>query len=90
MRPGAPFNRNQVTAFLEQRKIATRLLFAGNLTRQPAYRDAPYRIAAPLPNTDFVMNQVFWIGVFPGITAPMMDYVLEIMHALPKTVEQAR
>ena len=68
MRPGAPFTRNQVIGYLEQRKIATRLLFAGNLLRQPAYRDIPHRVVGTLENTDFVMNNVFWIGVYPGIT----------------------
>ena len=83
VRPGAPFNRNQVIAFLEQRKIATRLLFAGNLLRQPAYRDIRHRVVGTLDNTDFVMNNVFWIGVYPGITEPMLDYVLDTLHQLP-------
>ncbi len=84
VRPGAPFTRNDATHFLETRKIATRLLFGGNLVRQPAYRNAPHCVAGSLENTDFVMNHVFWIGVFPGITAAMMDYVVETMHALPR------
>src|SRR5579863_10489569 len=68
VRPGGPLGRNAVIEYLETRKIATRLLFAGNLTRQPAYREAKFRVAGTLENTDFVMNQVFWIGVYPGIT----------------------
>jgi CDP-6-deoxy-D-xylo-4-hexulose-3-dehydrase len=80
VRPGAPFTRNQVIAYLEQRKIATRLLFAGNLLRQPAYRDVPHRVVGTLENTDFVMNNLFWIGVYPGITTEMLDYVLETFH----------
>jgi CDP-6-deoxy-D-xylo-4-hexulose-3-dehydrase len=80
LRPGAPFNRNQVINYLEQRKIATRLLFAGNLLRQPAYRDIPHRVVGTLENTDFVMNNLFWIGVYPGITNEMVDYVLETFH----------
>lgn len=85
VRPGAPFTRNQVTRFLEERKIATRLLFGGNLTRQPAYRDAEYRIAAPLANTDFVMERVFWIGVYPGISPVMIEHTLGAFYELAKT-----
>jgi CDP-6-deoxy-D-xylo-4-hexulose-3-dehydrase len=84
VRPESPWTRNQITRHLEDHKIATRLLFGGNLARQPAYQNAPHRIAAPLTNSDFVMNRVFWIGVFPGITPPMIDYVLEMMHAIPR------
>ena len=84
MRPDAPFTRNQAIAFLEERKIATRLLFAGNLLRQPAYQGhASIASSDRLQNTDFVMNQVFWIGVYPGITAEMLAYVLEIFHQMP-------
>jgi CDP-4-dehydro-6-deoxyglucose reductase, E1 len=85
VRPGAPFTRNAVIEYLEHRKIGTRLLFAGNLVRQPAYRDVRYRITGKLDNTDFVMNQVFWIGVYPGITADMLDYVAESFHCLVST-----
>jgi len=60
---------------LEGKKIATRLLFGGNLLRQPAYKDCEYRVIGELPITDFVMNNVFWIGVYPGLTRPMLDYV---------------
>ena len=77
VRPDAPFSRAEIIRFLEQRKIATRLLFGGNLIRQPAYRDVPYRAVGDLANTDRVMNQLFWIGVYPGITAQMLEYVLE-------------
>jgi CDP-6-deoxy-D-xylo-4-hexulose-3-dehydrase len=82
VRPEAPFTRNQAVDYLESRKIATRLLFGGNLTRQPAYRDAKYRSIGDLPNTDFVMSQVFWIGVYPGITEPMVEYTLDTLRAL--------
>jgi CDP-6-deoxy-D-xylo-4-hexulose-3-dehydrase len=83
VRPEAPFSRNQVTRYLEEHKIATRLLFGGNLVRQPAYKDSPRRVIGSLKNSDFVMNQVFWIGVYPGITPAMLDYTLEVMRALP-------
>jgi CDP-4-dehydro-6-deoxyglucose reductase, E1 len=84
VRPGAPFHRNQVIAHLEQRKIATRLLFGGNLVRQPAYKDVRHRIAAPLTNTDFIMENVFWIGVYPGISSAMVDYMVESFQSIPK------
>ena len=82
VRPGGPLTRNAVIQHLEERKIATRLVFAGNLTRQPAYQDVRYRIAGSLENTDFVMNNVFWIGVYPGIRGEMLAYVLETFHSL--------
>ena len=82
VRRDAPFSRNQVIQELESRKIATRLLFGGNLVRQPAYRDIQYRIAAPLKNTDFVMDQVFWIGVYPGLGMPAIDYMVESLHGV--------
>ena len=63
-------------AWLEAAGIATRQLFAGNLTRQPAYRDADYRVAGDLANTDLIMREGFWIGVYPGLTAEMSDYVV--------------
>jgi CDP-6-deoxy-D-xylo-4-hexulose-3-dehydrase len=77
VRSGAPFTRNQVVQFLESKKIATRLLFGGNLVRQPAYKNAPHRVVMPLTNADFVMNNVFWIGVYPSLTLEMLDYVVE-------------
>lgn len=80
VRPGAPFNRDDVTQHLEQRKIATRLLFGGNLVRQPAYRDIEKRVIGDLRNSDFVMNNVFWIGVYPGIDRNKIDYVVSVFE----------
>jgi CDP-6-deoxy-D-xylo-4-hexulose-3-dehydrase len=77
VRQDAPFTRQDLIAALEAKKIATRLLFAGNLLRQPAYQDCEYRAIGELPNTDFVMNNVFWIGVYPGLTTEMLDFVAE-------------
>jgi CDP-6-deoxy-D-xylo-4-hexulose-3-dehydrase len=80
VRADAPLDRNAVIARLEAAKIATRLLFAGNLTRQPAYRDVEQRTPVSLENTDFVMTNTFWIGLYPGLTPPMLEYVLEVLH----------
>ncbi len=77
VRPDAPFSREQVIRRLHGRKIATRLLFGGNLTRQPAYEQVPYRVVSSLENTDFVMRQLFWVGVYPGLTREMIDFMLE-------------
>jgi CDP-4-dehydro-6-deoxyglucose reductase, E1 len=79
VRPGAPFERDDLTRALESNKIGTRLLFAGNLVRQPAYEGCEFRTIGDLPNTNFVMNNVFWVGVFPGLTKPMLDFVAETM-----------
>ena len=73
----APFKRDQLTKALETNKIGTRLLFAGNLLRQPAYEGWEYRVVGEMTNTDYVMNNVFWIGVFPGLTREMLDYIAE-------------
>ncbi len=84
VREEAPFSRDQVVRYLEDHKIATRLLFGGNLTRQPAYREVPYRVVGDLKNSDFVMNRVFWVGVYPGISKPMRDYMIQVFHEIPK------
>lgn len=83
IRPEAPFTRNQVVEYLEEHKIQTRLLFGGNLLRQPAYRDVQYRIGGSLKNADFVMTQVFWLGVYPGLSPPMLEHVLKTLHSVP-------
>ena len=86
LRQNVRFGRSQLIQELERRKISTRLLFAGNLVRQPAYRNVPHRVASSLTNTDFVMNQVFWVGLFPGITSSMLDYVLDSFHEIADTI----
>ena len=82
VRPESGLTRNHVVTSLETRKIATRLLFGGNLIRQPAYRDIPHRVVGDLTNTDFVMNHVFWIGVYPGITGEMLEYMVDVFHQI--------
>ncbi|HEY0393194.1 MAG TPA: lipopolysaccharide biosynthesis protein RfbH [Candidatus Elarobacter sp.] len=73
--PGAPVDRNTLARRLNDRKIGTRLLFAGNLVRQPAYADVTYRVAGSLPNADTIMNDVFWVGTFPGLGDAEIDFV---------------
>lgn len=80
VRPEAPFTRSELVRFLEGRNIATRLLFGGNLTRQPAYADVPYRVEGDLTTSDLVAESTFWVGVFPGLTDEMLDYVIESFH----------
>lgn len=83
VKPDAPFSRMEVTRFLEERKIDSRTLFGGNLVRQPAYRDVQHRVIGNLTNSDLVMNQLFWIGVYPGLRSEMLEYVIEILHSVP-------
>jgi len=80
VRPESGLERDEVIRFLDSRKIGTRLLFGGNLLRQPAYRDIEKRVIGDLPNSDFITNNVFWIGVYPGLTKPMLDYVVESLN----------
>lgn len=87
VRPDAPFKRDQLTAALEAKKIGTRLLFAGNLLRQPAYEGYEYRVVGEMTNTDFVMNNVFWIGVFPGLSTEMLDFIAETASAFVATAK---
>jgi len=86
LQPDAPFTRNDLIAHLESNKIATRLLFGGNLMRQPAYQNVHYRAVGTFENTDFVMNNVFWIGVYPGLTDAMLDYVIDTFHGWVKAL----
>ena len=73
----SPKTRNQIVQELNEAKIATRLLFGGNLLRQPAFIGTPRRVVGELTNTDIVMNDTFWIGVWPGLTLPMLDYMID-------------
>jgi CDP-6-deoxy-D-xylo-4-hexulose-3-dehydrase len=80
VRPGSPFRRSELVAYLEERQVVTRLLFGGNLVRQPAYRDVPHRVVGDLANSDFVMNSVFWVGIHPGLSDAAIDYVADVLH----------
>lgn len=71
----SPVSRNELTTYLDQNNIGTRLLFAGNLVRQPYMQKADFRISGDLTNSDRAMNDIFWIGVQPALTEEMLDYV---------------
>ena len=83
VRPESGLERNRVTRYVEEHNIQTRLLFSGNLIRHPCFdqirgSDA-YRVAGDLTVTDFVMNNAFWVGVYPGMTDDMIDYIGRII-----------
>lgn len=82
VKSGSPKTRNQVVQELNDAKIATRLLFGGNLLRQPAFMGTPRRVVDDLKNTDVVMNDTFWVGVWPGLTIPMLDYIIENLYKI--------
>ena len=89
VRPEAGFTRNELTGFLENRKIQTRNLFAGNLLRHPAFDEMRksgegYRVVGELKNTDFVMNNGFWIGVYPGMKPEMLNWMIKSIREFCK------
>jgi CDP-6-deoxy-D-xylo-4-hexulose-3-dehydrase len=77
----SPVSRNELTAYLDQNKVGTRLLFAGNIIRQPYMENVPYRISGDLVNSDNVMNNTFWIGVQPALTQEMLEFVASKIEA---------
>lgn len=85
VRDDAPFKREKLTAFLEAGKIGTRLMFSGNITRQPYFKDVPHRKVSDLAGCDRIMRGTFWIGVFPGITPAMTTYMIERFAAFFRT-----
>lgn len=85
----APFTRNELVKHLEEKKIATRQLFAGNLLRQPAYQQIECRIIGDLVNTDRVMEKTFWVGVFPGLKQEHLIYMVQVLQAFCKQAELA-
>ncbi len=82
IRPGSPLSRRAVIAYLESHKVGTRLLFGGNLTRQPAFKDVEYRVSGSLDNADRVMRDSFWVGVWPGIGVDERAYMVDTFRAM--------
>ena len=81
VREDAPFTRADIVKYLENNNIATRMLFGGNLIKQPAYDCIVYRMQDSLKNTDLVMNRLFWIGVYPGLTEEMIGFVIDLFNS---------
>ena len=84
VKEGSPFKRGEIVKYLEDNKIATRMLFGGNLAKHPAYKNVKYRTSGDLKNTDLVMNNLFWIGVYPGLTKQMLHYIEETVDVFFK------
>ncbi|KAA0110061.1 lipopolysaccharide biosynthesis protein RfbH [Methylobacterium sp. P1-11] len=81
LREDAPFSRDQFVKYLNEHKIATRLLFGGNLIRQPYMKGRHYRVAGELTNADIVVDRTFWIGVYPGLSRAHLDYVVDVFRS---------
>ncbi|HAJ05008.1 MAG TPA: lipopolysaccharide biosynthesis protein RfbH [Chloroflexi bacterium] len=86
VRSEAPFNRNIIIKYLEEHNIETRMLFAGNVLRQPGYVDVNCRIIGDLSASDYVMNSTFFIGVYPGINDDQIDYILDIFNSFVRDI----
>lgn len=84
VRDDAPFSREELLRHLAGRKVGTRLLFAGNVLRQPYFKGRPHRVVGSLENTDRVMRSTFWLGVYPGLTEPMLDYAADSVASFVK------
>ena len=83
VRPESGLDRNKVTRYIEEHNVQTRLLFSGNLIKHPCFdqiRDTDaYRVVGSLETTDFIMNNTFWVGVYPGMTDEMIDYMAKVI-----------
>ena len=83
VKPESGLDRNRITQYLENHNIQTRLLFSGNLIKHPCFDQIrgtnAYRVSGDLTVTDFIMNNSFWIGVYPGMTDKMIDYMAEVI-----------
>jgi CDP-6-deoxy-D-xylo-4-hexulose-3-dehydrase len=84
IRPDSGVDRTKLLRHLDEKKIGTRLLFAGNLLKQPAYRNIEHRVIGDLKNSDLIMNNTFWLGVYPGLTQDMLTYVSDVIHEYVK------
>jgi CDP-6-deoxy-D-xylo-4-hexulose-3-dehydrase len=84
IRPDSSVDRTALIRYLDERKIGTRLLFAGNLLKQPAYRNIEHRVIGDLKNSDLVMTNTFWLGVYPGLNENMLSYVSDVIHDFVK------
>jgi CDP-6-deoxy-D-xylo-4-hexulose-3-dehydrase len=82
LKDSCKISRNELVSKLNERKIGTRLLFGGNLLKQPAFANTPQRVVGDLKNTDIVMNQTFWVGVWPGLNDEMLSYVVDQIREL--------
>ena len=83
VRPETGLNRNDVTKYIESKNVQTRLLFSGNIVKQPCFNEIrgtdAYRVVGNLENSDFVVNNTFWVGVYPGMTDTMIDYMAQVI-----------
>ena len=86
IRPNSNLNRNDLVRFLELNKIGTRLLFAGNLTKQPAYLNTEIKVIGNLPNTDLIMNNSLWLGVWPGLGKSHYEYIADVIKKYLKNI----
>ncbi len=83
VKPGSGLDRNRITKYIEDKNVQTRLLFSGNLIKHPCFDQIRgterYRVVGELTNTDFVMNNTFWVGVYPGMTDAMIDHMAKVI-----------
>jgi CDP-6-deoxy-D-xylo-4-hexulose-3-dehydrase len=85
VRPRAPFSRLELVQHIESRRIGTRLLFGGNLMRQPAYIGMPHRVVGPLTNANIITDNTFWLGVYPGLNDEMVDFMIATVAEFVET-----
>jgi CDP-6-deoxy-D-xylo-4-hexulose-3-dehydrase len=90
VKPSAPFKKFAFARHLEEKKIGNRMLFGGNLVRQPVFgqlkkdRPSAFRVIGDLAGADQIMNEALFIGTYPGLTRPMLDYIIETIQAFVK------